>query len=104
MLPTEKDIEKSLNNLAITDESFAQAQAKCVAKKENLKIKKLALLGTTGTQMEKEKVALEHPHYKKAVDEYSDAIYKKTLLEAKRVRWNLIIEVWRSLNANMRKS
>ena len=54
--------------------------------------------------MEKEKVALENPEYKKAVDEYSDAIYKKTLLEAKRVRWNLIIEVWRSLNANLRKS
>ncbi|MAR67238.1 MAG: hypothetical protein CL833_08330 [Crocinitomicaceae bacterium] len=103
-LPTEKNVENWLCKLGESDEAYASACARLTAKKENLKIEKAKQTGNEGTAIEREKQALTSVGYKQAIDDLVEAEHTKKLLELQRQQYILGIEVWRSLNANMRKS
>ena len=103
-LPTESNVEEWLKKLGESDQPYAAACATLTVKKESLKIAKARALGATGTAAEKERTALTSPEYQIAIEELRDAEYEKKLLELRRTQYILGIEVWRSLNANLRKS
>jgi len=101
-LPTEQHVEKWLMQLGESDEAMAQATATHSAAKENLKVQRALATPSTGTSIERERAALTSAQYKLALDALKEAEFQKTLLSLKRRQWELGIDVWRSLNANMR--
>ena len=101
-LPTEQHVEKWLMHLGESDEAMAQATATHSAAKENLKVQRALATPSTGTSIERERAALTSAQYKLALDALKEAEFQKTLLSLKRRQWELGIDVWRSLNANMR--
>jgi hypothetical protein len=101
-LPTEQHVEKWLMQLGESDEAMAQATAAYSAAKENIKVQKAIATPSTGTSIERERAALTSAQYKLALDALKEAEFQKTLLSLKRRQWELGIDVWRSLNANMR--
>ena len=101
-LPTEQHVEKWLMQLGESDEAMAQATATHSAAKENLKVQRALATPSTGTSIERERAALTSAQYKLALDARKEAEFQKTLLSLKRRQWELGIDVWRSLNANMR--
>jgi len=101
-LPTEQHVEKWLMQLGETDEAMAQATAEYSAAKENLKVQRALATPSTGTSIERERAALTSAQYKIALDALKEAEYQKTLLGLKRRQFELGIDVWRSLNANLR--
>ena len=88
--------------LGESDEAMAQATATHSAAKENLKVQRALATPPTGTSIERERAALTSAEYRHALEELKEAEYQKTLLSLKRKQWELGIDVWRSLNANMR--
>ncbi len=101
-LPTEQHVEKWLMQLGESDEAMAQATATHSAAKENLKVQRALATPSTGTSIERERAALTSAQYKLALDALKEAEFQKTLLSLKRRQWELGIDVWRSLNADMR--
>ena len=101
-LPTAQHVEKWLMQLGESDEAMAQATATHSAAKENLKVQRALATPSTGTSIERERAALTSAQYKLALDALKEAEFQKTLLSLKRRQWELGIDVWRSLNANMR--
>ena len=101
-LPTEQHVEKWLMQLGESDEAMAQATATHSAAKENLKVQRALATPSTGTSIERERAALTSAQYKLALDALKEAEFQKTLLSLKRRQWERGIDVWRSLNANMR--
>tara|TARA_R110002020_G_scaffold42017_1_gene123471 strand:+ start:151 stop:441 length:291 start_codon:yes stop_codon:yes gene_type:complete len=95
-------VEKWLMQLGESDEAMAQATATHSAAKENLKVQRALATPSTGTSIERERAALTSAQYKLALDALKEAEFQKTLLSLKRKQWELGIDVWRSLNANMR--
>lgn len=103
-LPNEKMVEKWLNDLGESDHAYANACAVYTAAKEGLKIAKAAAMPNGGTVAEREKQALISAEYEVAVKKLSAAEYEKTLLHLQREQWIMGIDVWRSINANQRRS
>ena len=103
-LPTEKHVEEWLHKLGETDEAYAQACASLTAAKERLKVAKMEGLPDEGTALEREKAAYTSRAYKDAIAALRDAEANKKLLELRREQWSLGIDVWRSLNANQRRT
>lgn len=103
-LPTEKDVDEALQKLAETDEKMARATAVLTAAKEGLKIAKAKATPRQGTALERENEALMSPEYQVAVDALRDADYRRELLRLKREGWSLLIEVFRTLSANQRRT
>ena len=101
-LPTENHVEQWLTQLGETDEAMAQATAEYSAAKENIKVQKAIATPSSGTSIERERAALTSALYKLALEKLREAEYQKMLLSLKRRQWELGIDVWRSLNANMR--
>lgn len=102
-LPTERDVDEAMQKLATTDEKMAQAIAALTAAKEGLKIAKARATPRAGTALERENEALTSPEYALAVETLKDAEYRRELLRLRRERWDLIVEVWRTLSANQRR-
>ena len=92
------------HDLAESDHAFANACAVYTAAKEGLKIAKASAMPDKGTVAEREKQALVSAEYELAVKKLSAAEYEKTLLHLQREQWIMGIDVWRSLNANQRRS
>lgn len=99
-------LQKSLTYLAETDESHATAKAlmKGLEKQEKT-IKGQAFLATAGqgTIAEREAKAYTSQEYIKWRQSYEDAVCDFEILNNKRSREILVIEVWRSLNASRRQ-
>lgn len=102
---SQERMEKGLTYLAETDEDYAKAKALVEGMKEILKIKKsqLFLKLAAKTQGEREHQAVAHPEYSFEVGRYQEAVKGMELLRAKRTTETLLIDAWRSVNANRNK-
>lgn len=83
--------------------AIADAKSERVKREEYLKVVRSEIeLGTQGTMAHKEATALASPEYKKAIDNYSDAVRKETHFQIKMKAAETTIELYRSINANLR--
>jgi len=103
-LPNEHMVEKWLNDLGESDHAYANACAVFTSAKEGLKVAKAIAMPISGTVAERERQALLSPEYAAALDKLAAAEYEKTVLNLKREQWIMGIDVWRSINANQRRS
>lgn len=104
-LPNEARVEKCLNYLAETDESFANLKASVGALEHGIKIAEaIGFLDAEGTQETRKAEARASSGYEKAVESWENAKADFHLLENKRNRAFVEIEVWRSVNASRRKT
>ncbi len=104
MIVSESRLQKALTYLAETDESAANAKALMIGIENQEK----TILGTvflemSGTVAEREAGARSSQALKDWQSQYKDAVYNYEILRNKRNTESLIVEVWRSLNANQRK-
>lgn len=100
---SERRAEQAIENLASTDEAYAQAKSLTKGLEYRLKVcKAIAFLGASGTVAEKEAAALSSAEYIEILDEYQSAMLDMETLGAKRKKEELIWEHWRSVNANRR--
>lgn len=84
-------------------EKIADAKSERVKREEYLKVIRSEIqLNTQGTVAHKEATALASPEYKKAIDNYSDAVRKETHFQIKMKAAETTIELYRSINANLR--
>ncbi|MAK37927.1 MAG: hypothetical protein CMC15_17340 [Flavobacteriaceae bacterium] len=103
-LPTDNDVSDALAFLVATDEQVGQAHGKTVRLKETLKVVKARETPSHGTALQKEKLAYMSDSYNKALNDYANAITDEKILHAQRASQIVIIDVWRTLSANIRKS
>ena len=103
-LPNEHMVEKWLNDLGESDHAYAAACAEFTAAKEGLKVAKAIAMPTSGTVAERERQAILSPEYDTAVKKLTAAEYEKILIHTQREQWIMGIDVWRSINANQRRS
>lgn len=101
----DKQVEKALNYLSETDEEHANAKAAVKGLEQRKKtIFATAFLASEGKNVtERESHALTSDEYKKFLDAYEVAVYEEQILNNKRTRAVLTIDVWRSMNAAHRK-
>jgi len=106
MIISEDRLQKALTYLAETDESHAtfKAHMKGLEKQEKT-VKGQAYLDTAGkgTVAEREAIAYTSKEYKEWTGKYEDAVIEYEILNNKRLREQLVIEVWRSLNSSRNK-
>lgn len=101
---SEDRLQKALIYLAETDEPSATARARVKALEQRRKtVKAIQYLSSTGTQGDKEQKAYASQEYQDIVNEYENAVADAELYANKRSTKELIIEVWRSINAGRRK-
>lgn len=97
-------LQKALTYLAQTDEEAANAKASMKALEQKRKtIKGLAFIEASGTVGEREAKAYASQEYQDIVEQYENAVADAELYANKRKTEELIIEVWRSSNANRRR-
>lgn len=101
---SEDRLQKAMTYLAETDEKSAILKAD-VARQEYIKKRQRAVgfLSSTGTVAEREAKAEISPEVEKAENDYTKALEKSEAMAAKRKTEALIVEVWRSCNANRRQ-
>ena len=102
---SESKLERALVYLAETDDQYAKERAE-LERAEILRkrIRARVFLASDGTVAERQAMAEVHPDSEKADDIYVATIAAVETLKARRQRADIIIEVWRSLNANRRKT
>jgi hypothetical protein len=104
-LPDERRVERALDFLCRTDGPYARATARLAAAELRVKqAREIAFLEADGTQGERAAKALSSDGVKEASEALEKAIEQKELLKAQRTTATVVIEVWRSLNANQRRS
>ena len=101
----ESRLESAMNYLASTDIGYAEAKtrmerAEILRKRARSRI----LLTTQGTVAERSALADTHEDVIAADDEYIEAIKQYETLRARRQRAELVVEVWRSLEASRRRA
>jgi len=96
-----KDVEAAVKYLGKTDESYASAKARMIAGKERLKtVLAVGFLDATGSNVkERESEALCSKDYRIELDGYEEAILDFETMKNKRLRAELTVEIWRSLNS-----
>ena len=103
-LPSEDDVDKSLNYLATTDEAYAKSTARVKALEYEVKtVKALAFLDAQGTVGERTAISEASSAFRAWVQGYENAFADMKIMETKRKRAELNIDVWRSLNASRRQ-
>jgi hypothetical protein len=103
VITTEDRVKKALTYLAETDEEHAHAKALVKGLEQSRKtVKSIAFLQATGTMAEKEAVAYKSQEYQAVVAKYENAVADEAILHNKRTTNALIVDVWRSENANRR--
>ena len=86
-LPTEANVSAALHSLTETDVEYGQLIARVKALEHQVKtIKALVFLEAVGT-----------------VEDYQNAVADREIMGAKRKTHELVIDVWRSCNANRRQ-
>jgi hypothetical protein len=104
MLPDEARVEQCIHELAETDERFAILKAAVGALEHGIKIAEaIGFLEATGTQENRKATARASGRYKAAVDSWENAKADFHLIEARRNKDVIEIDVWRSVNAGRRK-
>lgn len=99
-------MEKALTYLATTDEEYGKVKAACEGLKYRLKIARSQayLEQREGTVAEREAKAETDQGYRMLVDDYEEQCTTRDTIGAKRETERLVIEVWRSTNANRRQA
>jgi hypothetical protein len=101
---TEAQVEKAMHYLAETDEPHAKAKALVKGLEQSLKtVKAIAYLGAEGTVAERESQAYASMEYRAQTEAYQNAVGDYELLENKRTRAVLTIDVWRTMEASRRR-
>ena len=95
------DVEAGLLYLSQTDEQFGLSKARMLACKERLKVTlAVAYLEVKdGSVRSRDAQALVSLQDRRQLEEYEDSIAEYETIRAKRLRYELTIEVWRSLNS-----
>jgi hypothetical protein len=100
----EDRVEKALTFLRKTDELCAKAKALMKGLDDQKKtIHAIQYLKSTGAQGEKDKIALASDEYAAHLDKVKSSIYEYEELKNRRDTEILVIETWRSMNANQRR-
>lgn len=103
MITNDARIQKALTYLSETDEPYAKARALVKGREQARKtVKAIGFMDAKGTMAEKEAAAYSTPEYLEIINKYEEAVYDEALMHNKRTTEALIIEVWRSENANRR--
>ena len=101
-IPDER-LQKALDYLAHTDAKAANAKALVEGLSEQRKtLKSILYLAATGDQKKREAEAYAGEEYILHVEKYQNAILEFETLRNRRITAALIVEVWRSCNANRR--
>jgi roadblock/LC7 domain-containing protein len=97
--------ERALKYLADTDEEVAARKARMTAVKERMKTTKAAeyLTAQGSSVKDREAVAETSTAYKAAIDELEEATLEFEIIKNKRLRAELTIEMWRSINSARNK-
>ena len=102
---TDDRLTKALKYLAETDEPAAKAKALMEGLGEQRKtVKSIGFLDATGTAGEREAQAYTTAQYIELQGKYENAIYEFEAMRNKRTTESLIVEVWRSEQANRRNT
>ena len=100
----EERLEKAITYLAHTDEEAAKAKALC---KKLEKIERIirgeAFLKATGTVAEREAKAVTSQDFRDHVAYAENCWVDAELLDNKRHTEEVIIDIWRTMSANLRK-
>lgn len=98
-------LESALMYLAETDEEYANEKAQ-VERSEILRkrVRARVFLAASGTVAERERTAEVSVEAEQADDDYCKSVRLYETLRAKRQRAEIVIDVWRSLEASRRKS
>ena len=101
---TEERLEKAMIYLAHTDEDAAKAKALCkkLEKMERI-IRGEAFLRASGTVAEREAKAVTSEQYKEHVSYAENCWVDAELLANKRHTEEVIVDVWRTMSANLRR-
>jgi hypothetical protein len=101
----ERKLERAMNFLAETDASFAEEKAS-LRRSEILckRVRARVYLTTEGTVATRDALSQTHPDTVAADDEYVAGVKAFETLHARRQRAELIVEVWRSLEASRRRA
>jgi hypothetical protein len=96
-------LQKALHYLATTDEVAAKAKAYMIGIEDTEKtILSTELLKHEGTAQHRESMARTSDAYKDWARKHEESVYDFEILRNKRNTEALVVEVWRSLNANRR--
>lgn len=101
---TEDRLSKALRYLAESD--IEAAQLKTDVKRAEYKLKKIEatlFIHYDGAVRERESMARTSDGYQKAVDEYLKAYQASEEIQNKRITESLIVDVWRTEQANRRQ-
>lgn len=100
---SDERLQKSLHYLASTDIEAAKAKAYVEGLSEQRKTIKAIIFQTSqGTNQAREASAYASDEYINHIDKLQKAIESFETLKNKRLTESLIVEVWRSCNANRR--
>jgi paraquat-inducible protein B len=105
VLVTEDRVEKALVYLAETDERHAKAKALVKGMEQILKTtRSQAFLEATGTVAEREAMSYTAQTFKDATKRYENAVADFEIMENVRTRHQLVIDIWRTLEASRRRT
>lgn len=101
---SEDRVEKALTFLRQTDELCAKAKALMKGLDDQKKtVHAIQSLNAEGAQGAKDKVAFASPEYSAHLEKVASSIYDYEELKNRRDTEILVIETWRSMNANQRR-
>lgn len=101
---SEGRVGRALNYLAESDAEMARRKAYMVGIEEQKKtVYAKCYLKYSGPVEERKSNALDDPEYLEHIEKYEAAVLDHETMRNKRLTAALIIEVWRSLNANRRQ-
>jgi hypothetical protein len=96
-------LQKALRYLAETDEPAAKAKALVKALEQRRKtVKAYQFIQATGTMAEKEAAAYASAEYEEITEAIENAVADSELYANKRMTESLIVEIWRTVQANRR--
>jgi len=101
----DKRIEEALTYLTETDEEYGRLKGHKAGLEHRLKVcRATETLKAEGKSMaERECRALASEPYKVMVNIYEDCVIDLEIMGAKRKKEELVIDVWRTINANQRR-
>lgn len=101
----EESVGDALRYLARTEEDFAKAKASRIFLEETQKTVRATLFQEAGdgSVASREAYAYSHAKYQEHCGKLRDAVYDEELLKAKRLRYELSIEVWRTQESSRRR-
>ena len=100
---SEDRLKKALTYLAETDEPAAKAKALSVGLDEQRKsLRAILFTQKEGSQGLRAELAMADPAYIEHLEKLQSAVYEYETLRNKRLTESLIVEVWRSEQANRR--